>query len=112
MSVRTIDYDAAANDQRFSGSITLTLEPTGVGTVVVRVTDSTVAADNRGGTASGLLMAYTVYVVNYKTTPATALSFAATTIPAGGNYSVGRDDSHDSPVQITVTPAAEYSGYA
>ena len=100
-------YDTAANDQRFSGSITLTLAPTDVGTVVVSVTDSTLAADNRGGAVSGLVMAYTVYVVNYKTTAATALGFATTTIAATGNYSVGRDDTHDSPVQITVTPATD-----
>ena len=98
-------YEGAANDQRFSGSVTLTLAPTGVGTVKVKVSDSTAAADNRDGESSGLLMIYTVYIVNYKSSAASALDFATTTIASNTNYAVGRDDTHDSPVLITVTPA-------
>ena len=32
------------------------------------------------------------------------MGFATATIAATGNYTIGRDDSHDSPVQIAVTP--------
>ena len=95
------DYDAAPDYRRLSGSITLTLEPTDAGTVVISITDTTAAADIRGGVASPPIV-FTVYVVEYSSTPATALAFAGLT----DNYNIGRNDEHDTPVQITVTPAA------
>ena len=99
-------YDTVPNYQRLSGNLTLTLAPTGVGTVLITVTDNTATGDIRGGVVSPPI-AYTVYIVNYKSTPATDLSFATATIAANSNWSVGRDDDHDSPVQVTVTPAAD-----
>ena len=106
MYERTHDsHDTAPNHQKLSGTFTLTLEPTGVGVVAINITNTTDAADFPGTTASDPI-AFTVYVVNYRNSaPATALDFATGTIGTGTNYNIGRDDSHDDTVQLTVTPA-------
>ena len=96
------DYADKPNHQRLSGSFGLTLAPTGVGTVVIKVTDTSDAGDRKGDAA---VISFTVYVVNYKSTSATSLTFATGTLTAD-NYKFGWDDSHDEPIQITVAPAA------
>ena len=92
-------YDSVENYQRLSGSFTLTLEPTGVGPVVISIADSTASADRKG--AASQPIAFTVYVVNYSSTAATSVGWTGLT----DNYDTGRNDSHDSPIGISVAPA-------
>ena len=92
-------YDGVENYQRLSGSLTLTLEPTGLGPVVISILDSTAQEDMKGAPSQPI--AFTVYVVDYSSTAATSVGWTGLT----DNYHIGRNDSHDSPIRISVAPA-------
>ena len=92
-------YDGVENYQRLSGSLTLTLEPTGLGPVVISILDSTDQADRKGAPSQPI--AFTVYVVDYSSTAAASVGWTGLT----DNYHIGRNDSHDSPIRISVVPA-------
>ena len=92
------DYDDAENYERLSGSFTLTLSPTAVGDATITITGTT---DIPGGTKRTNIIKFTVYVVNYRSTAATGLSFSGLT---ADNYHTGRDDIVDDSIVIAAGP--------
>ena len=101
MYERTHDsYGTAEEHQKFSGSVSLTLEPTGAGVVTVNVTDETVTAD---APTKPPPITFTLYVVNYNLNVSTSALFFSDL--RADNYTYA-DDQFDSPVGFSVTSTA------